>query len=64
MEAGRFYQNAELNLRSLAETLDVHPNELSRIINMALGKNFNDFINEYRIREVIRKKCRTRLMTG
>jgi putative ABC transport system permease protein len=55
MEAGRFYQDAELNLRSLAEALDVHPNELSRIINVALGKNFNDFINEYRIREVIRK---------
>jgi ABC-type antimicrobial peptide transport system permease subunit/AraC-like DNA-binding protein len=55
MEAGRFYQDAELNLRSLAEALDVHPNELSRIINMALGKNFNDFINEYRIREVIHK---------
>ena len=55
MQAGRFYQEAELSLRSLAETIDVHPNELSRIINMALGKNFNDFINEYRIKEVIHK---------
>jgi AraC-like DNA-binding protein len=55
MEMGRFYQQAELNLRSLAETLDVHPNELSRIINLALGKNFNDFINEYRIKAVICK---------
>ncbi len=55
METGLLYQDAELSLRSLAETLDLTPNELSRIINTAFRKSFNDFINEYRIREVIRK---------
>ncbi|MGZ3873289.1 MAG: helix-turn-helix domain-containing protein, partial [Mucilaginibacter sp.] len=55
MESGLFYQDAELNLSSLAEKLHIHPHELSRIINVALKKNFNDFINEYRIREVTRK---------
>jgi len=55
VEAGLFYQDAELSLGSLAERLDLHPHELSRIINLALKKNFNDFINEYRIREVTRK---------
>jgi len=55
MEVNLFYQDAELSLRSLAEALNLTPNELSRIINTALGKNFNDFINEYRIREVTRK---------
>jgi len=55
MEAGLFYRDAELSLNSLAEALDIHPHELSRIINMALRKNFNDFINEYRIREITRK---------
>jgi len=55
MEANLFYQDAELSLRSLAETLDIHPHELSRIVNTALGKNFNDFINEYRIREITQK---------
>jgi len=55
MLANLYYQDAELSLRSLAETLDMHPNELSRIINTAFGKNFNDFVNEYRIREVTRK---------
>ncbi len=55
MEVNLFYQDPDLNLRSLAETLDLNPNELSRIINTAFGKSFNDFINEYRIREVTRK---------
>ncbi len=47
-----FYQDPELSLSSLAEKLKQIPHELSRIINIALKKNFNDFINEYRIREV------------
>ena len=55
MEANLFFQDAELRLSSLAEALGIHPHELSRIINVALRKNFNDFINEYRIREVTRK---------
>ncbi len=55
MEARLFYQDAELSLSSLAEKLEIHPHELSRIINIALKKNFNDFINEYRVRDVARK---------
>jgi putative ABC transport system permease protein len=55
METGRHYQDAELSLGSLAETLNMHPHELSRIINVALKKNFNDFVNEYRIREIAQK---------
>ncbi len=55
MEAGRYYQDAELSLSSLAKSQGIHPHELSRIINLALNKNFHEFINEYRIREVTRK---------
>lgn len=55
MEAGRFYEDADLSLASLAEKLEIHPHELSRIINIALKKNFYDFINEYRVIEVARK---------
>jgi AraC-like DNA-binding protein len=50
-----FYRNAGLTLRGLAEALDLHPNELSRIINAGTGKNFNDFINTYRVNDVMRK---------
>jgi len=55
METEQFYRDAELSLGSLAETLEMHPHDLSRIMNVALKKNFSDFINEYRIREVTQK---------
>ncbi|WPU94364.1 ABC transporter permease [Mucilaginibacter sabulilitoris] len=51
----RYYEDPELSLGSLAEKLDLTPHELSRIINTVLKKSFNDFVNEYRIAEVIRK---------
>ena len=55
METGLCYQDPELSLSSLAKSLGIHPHELSRIINLALNRNFHEFINEYRIREVTRK---------
>ncbi|GAA4336403.1 hypothetical protein GCM10023149_45110 [Mucilaginibacter gynuensis] len=55
MKVNRYYQDPELNLSLLAEKLDMSPHELSRIINTALQKSFNDFISEYRVAEVIRK---------
>ncbi|MEO3405414.1 ABC transporter permease [Mucilaginibacter sp. CAU 1740] len=50
-----YYRDAELSLTSLAEKLDLHTHELSRIINTVFKKSFNDFINEYRVREVAQK---------
>ena len=55
MKSGQFHLDAELSLSSLAERLDTNPHELSRIINGALKKNFNDFVNEYRVRDVVLK---------
>jgi putative ABC transport system permease protein len=55
MEVNLLYRDADLSLGSLAEMLGMHPHDLSRIVNVALKKNFSDFINEYRIREVTRK---------
>ena len=55
MEANGYYQDPELSLSSLAEKLGLPPNELSRVINTALKINFNDFINEYRVRDAARK---------
>ncbi|HEY9002767.1 MAG TPA: FtsX-like permease family protein [Mucilaginibacter sp.] len=51
----RYYEDPELSLSSLAEKLGLTTHELSRIINTTLKKSFADFINEYRIREIIQK---------
>ncbi len=51
----RYYRDPELSLGSLAEKLGLHTHELSRILNTVLKKTFNDFINEYRVQEAIRK---------
>jgi len=53
--ANRLYEDAELTLTTLAVKLVIHPHDLSRIINVGLEKNFSDFINEFRVREVARK---------
>ena len=51
----RFYEDAELTLNTLAAKLMVHPHDLSKIINVGLEKNFSDFINNFRVREVVGK---------
>lgn len=42
------YLDSNLSLRSLAEQIDIHPNQLSWLLNESIGKNFNEFINQYR----------------
>ena len=43
------YLNPDLNLSDLSISLNFTRAELSKIINTGFGKNFNDFINEYRV---------------
>ncbi|WP_369681505.1 helix-turn-helix domain-containing protein [Draconibacterium sediminis] len=38
-----------LTLRLLADQVEIHPNKLSWLLNERIGKNFNEFINYYRI---------------
>ncbi|AUC17118.1 AraC family transcriptional regulator [Tenacibaculum sp. SZ-18] len=49
MKTEKPYLNSELNLSDLASELEMHRNELSQIINKGFQKNFNDFINEFRV---------------
>jgi putative ABC transport system permease protein len=53
--ANRLYEDDELTLATLAVKLKIHPHDLSRIINTGLEKNFSDFINEFRVRDIARK---------
>ncbi len=43
------YLNRELNLDVLAKEVELSKHDLSRILNEQIGKNFSEFINEYRI---------------
>jgi len=49
LEKEKPYLDANLSLRSLAEQIDIQPNQLSWLINNSFGKNFNELINHYRI---------------
>ena len=53
VKAGLYYRDPEVSLSTLAEKLEMTTHELSRIINTALKKSFNEFINEYLFEEVV-----------
>ena len=49
MDIEASYLNADLTLKDLALLLNIHPNQLSWLINHEFDKNFNEFINQYRV---------------
>jgi AraC-like DNA-binding protein len=49
---GKLYQNPQLTLTELSQSLGLHPVWVSRIINAGFEMNFNDFINKLRVEEV------------
>ena len=51
IETSKPYLNPELTLRSLADQLETNANQLSWLLNDTIGKNFNSFVNQYRIEE-------------
>jgi AraC-like DNA-binding protein len=52
MREERPYLDPELSLPELARRLDTNASVLSAVINRVFGKNFNDYINEYRVEAV------------
>lgn len=48
-EKEKSYLNPELTLSELAAKLNTNTSVLSAVINTGFGKNFNDFVNEYRV---------------
>lgn len=55
MMGERLYENPLLTIGELATRLDTHSKKISAVINQGFGVNFNDFVNTYRIEEVVRK---------
>jgi AraC-like DNA-binding protein len=52
MAAEKPWLDPELTLTELARSMQTNPSILSAAINRAFGKNFNDFVNEYRVEAV------------
>ncbi len=43
------YLDPRLNLSDISEMIDCSPNQLSQLLNENIGKNFYDYVNEYRL---------------
>ena len=55
MQQDQLYLDATLNLNALAKHLDIPAKHISQTLNQYVGKNLNDFVNEYRVEEVKQK---------
>ena len=49
VETEKPYLNPTISLRDLANQVEIHPNQLSWLLNEYIGKKFNEFINHYRV---------------
>ena len=52
MEVDKLYKDQELSLNSIAEQLNIKPYLISKSLSEIYNKRFNDFVNEYRVKEV------------
>ncbi len=55
MEDEKPYLNAELTLYDLASQINLSKNELTDLLNIHIGKNFFSYVNDFRLRAVIRR---------
>ncbi len=55
MQSEKLYLNPELTLSELAEKLQTHNSWISYVINTGFQKNFNDFVNAYRVADFQKK---------
>lgn len=56
MHERHLYTLENLSLRRLAEEVDLHANKLSWLLNEVLGKNFNEYVNGFRV-EAFKQKA-------
>jgi AraC-like DNA-binding protein len=54
MQKEKLFTDPELTLNKLASCLSISTNQLSQVINQHYKRNFYEFVNTYRVEEVIR----------
>ncbi len=52
IEANKLYRNPRLSISDLSKVVDISERIISNAVNQELGKNFFQFINEYRVEEL------------
>ncbi|QLG44686.1 helix-turn-helix domain-containing protein [Costertonia aggregata] len=52
MENDKLFKDQELSLNSISEQLNIKPYLISKSLSEVYNKRFNDFVNEYRVKEV------------
>ena len=55
MEKDRLFIEGNLTLQGLSKKLNIPAHNISEVINTRIDKNFYDFVNEYRVKEVQEK---------
>ena len=55
MEQNPTIYSSDFSLEKLADLVDCNPKYVSQVINELLGKNFNAFVAEYRVKEACRR---------
>lgn len=53
IEPGKCYLEPDLNINTLAQKIGTNREYLSQIIHKTYNKNFNDFVNYYRVQEAV-----------
>lgn len=53
VESSKIFLTAELSLEELAQQVKIPKHHLTQLLNDRLGKNFYNYINEYRVQEAI-----------
>jgi AraC-like DNA-binding protein len=53
MKNNKPFLDSELDLTTLAQSMDTHPKTLSLVINHILNSSFSEYINSYRIKSAI-----------
>lgn len=51
LKKSEVYKNSNLTVVELADLVNLHPKKVSQTINQFSNKNFNHFINEFRVKE-------------
>ncbi len=55
MEVHEIYLDQELKLEDLGEKLNIDKREISQLLNEHVGMSFYDFVNSYRVEQVIKR---------